>query len=362
MWRLFSVPKRWFPAAICMLLYLVIPLTSRAECTLTFLPMEESKYLLKGTGCEGIAAVNFTVDYDATDLSAPRVDVMGGRMLEEDGGEATSRPGSLEVHILRDDPRAGYFEACVYFQKREAYPAVINFVTAEIADLSGELKPVPVEIVPPVPGMNDPDPVEPAPDPSSPPPVTLKPDGKAVFERFRDFAGEKSLAAFTALFSRGDPCCRQVPPVVITDGKQTAQVVIGGVDESKVRQMKKGAPLFTVSGGQLISVKRGTEAEEWIAIVSPDEKWWDVRVTCTAADETIDFPLTVVPPIQIPSDQLAEINDKTFMPRLRSFLDETGNGKPRVAVWFREYLFTANYLAAREKRERKQPRATTEDP
>lgn len=368
MWRSYLTPKRWFPAAVFALLCLIAPALGRAECSLTFLPMEESKYLLKGTGCAGIAAVNFTVDYDATDLFTPRVDVMGGRMLEEDGGEATSRPGSLEIHILRDDPGAGYFEACVYFQKREDYPAVINFVTVEVADLSGEWRPVPVKVVPPVPGMNEPDPVE-APSASTVPPSALaktehgppaamEPDGKAVFERFRDFAGEKSLAAFKALFSRGDPCCRQVPPVVITDGKQTAQVVIGGVEEGRVRQMKNGLPLFSVRGGELISVKRGKGEEEWIAFVQPYEKWWDVRVSCTAADETIHFPLTAAPAIAIPPHQLAGLDESTFLPRLRSFLEETGKEKPPAAVWFREYLFAANYLAALEKMERALPRGT----
>jgi hypothetical protein len=133
---------------------------------------------------------------------------MGGRLQEDSDKE--SSPGNLHGRIVRDNPGAGYFEATVYFQESADYPPVAYFVTAEIADLSGELKPVPVEMVPPVPGMNDPDPVEPVHDPSSPPPGTLKPDGKAVFERFRDFAGGKSLAAFTALFSRADPCCRQV--------------------------------------------------------------------------------------------------------------------------------------------------------
>lgn len=361
MWCPFSIPKRCFPAAVFTLLCLVTPAPGRAECSLTFLPMEESKYLLKGEGCEGVAAVNVTVDYDSTDPSPPKVEVMGGRLLEEDS-ERGSSPGSLQVRIEREDPGAGYFEACVYFHEIAAYPAVINFVTAEIADMSDDLRPVLVEMVPPVPGMNDPDPIEATPDTSSPPPgaaeteqvppVAMEPDGKAVFERFRDFTGEKSLPAFTALFSRVDPCCRQAPPVVITDGRQRAQVVIGGTEEGRGMRMKDGAPLLTVSGGRLISVKRGSE-EGWIATIQPYENWWDVRVSYTASDEAIDFPLTVAPPIEISPGQLAAIDERTFLPRLRSFLDETGKEEPKVAVWFREYLFTANYLATQEERERK---------
>lgn len=359
MWRLLSLPKRWFPAAAVMLVYLVTPVLSRAECSLTFLPMEESIYLLRGTGCEGIAAVDFALGYNSAGLS-PRVDVMGGR-LQEDNDEISS-PGNLHGRIVRDNPGAGYFEVTVYFQEGADYPPVVYFVTAEIADMSDDLRPVLVKMVPPVPGMNDPDPIKATPDTSSPPPgapeteqvppVAMEPDGKAVFERFRDFTGEKNLPAFTALFSRVDPSCRQAPPVVITDGRQRAQVVVGGTEEGRNMRMKDGVPLLTVSGGRLISVKRGSE-EGWIATIQPYENWWDVRVSYTVSDEAIDFPLTVAPPIEISPGQLAEIDERTFLARLRSFLDETGKEEPKVAVWFREYLFTANYFAMQEERERK---------
>jgi hypothetical protein len=377
MWRL----KQWFPA-ICMLMCLAAPAPSHAECSLTFIPIEESKYLLKGEGFERIAAVTFTVDYDTTYLFAPDVVVMGGRLLEEDRGAATP-PGNLQLHILNEEHNA-VFEATIYFEKRGDYPAVINFVRAEVADLSGALRPVPVEMVAPVnspqseavPAVTTPESAPAAPSlevgaetlahelgvtadglpPADPPArtpaaaaptvpqadiVPAAPRKKRVAERFRDFNGKKSLAAFRSLISGADPCCSQIPPVMIADGKRTARVVISGVGEGD------GAPRFTVSGGRLISVERGTKKEEWILVIRPYEKGWDVRVSATFADETIDFPLIVAPAIEIPRHKLAEISEKSFMPRLRSFLA----GKPRRAnqkspVWLSEYLFTANYLAA----------------
>jgi len=380
MWRLPSIPKRWFPAAICMVLYLVTPVLSRAASSLSFIPIEESKYLLRGEGCEGIATVTFTVDYDTTYLFAPDVVVMGGKLLEEDRG-VVARPGNLQLHILNEEHNA-VFEATIYFQKRGDYPAIVNFVTAEVTDLSGALRPVPVEMVAPPPLTGEPQPAEAASDPASPPPdfsaetltheliaqqdgpspvdppawtlasatpvpqtdrvpAASEPKKKTVAERFREFSGKKSLAAFTALFSGTDPCCRQSPPVVIADGRRTVRVVISGVGEGD------GAPFFTVSGGRLISVKRGTK-REWIVVVRPFEKGWDVRVSTTVADETSDFPLTVAPAIGIPRRKLVEIDEKTFMPRLRSFLaGKPGSGNPNSPVWLREYLFTANYLAAR---------------
>ncbi|MCM2359960.1 MAG: hypothetical protein NDI77_17545 [Geobacteraceae bacterium] len=374
MWRL----KRWFPAAICLLLYLVNPLPARAECLLSFVPIEESKYLLKGEGCEGIASVHLTVDYDTTYLFAPDVVVMGGRLQEEDRGAATP-PGNLQLHILNDDHSAA-FEATLYFQKRGEYPPVINFVTAEVADLSGAQRPVPVEMVAPVnspqggeaPAVTTPEaaPAAPASDGGTgsalresgataeglpPVPATdceqavpAEPERKAVFERFREFVGKKSHAAFTALFSGIDPCCRQIPPVLIADGSSTARVVISGMEGGD------GAPLFTVSGGRLISVERGRDGEEWIVTVRPDEKQWDVRVRSAAANGSIDFPLIVAPAIDVPRRKLAKVDAKSFMPRLRSFLaGKPAKGKEKSPAWFREYLFTANYLAARGERRKR---------
>ncbi len=385
--RLPSISKRWFLAAICMLLCLVTPAPSRAENPLTFIPIEESKYLLKGEGFEGIAAITFTVDYDTTYLFDPQVTVMGGKLLEEDRG-ATSPPGNLQLHILNEDHNA-FFEATIYFQKRGDYPAVINFVTAEVTDRSGALRPIPVTMVAPPPSMNEPKPAEAAPAPTSPSPevgaetlayeLGAPPDGpspakpaactpaaasppvpqtdsvrttpaklkKTVAERFREFSGENSLAAFTALFSGADPRCRQTPPVVIADGRRTARVVISGVEEGT------GAPHFTVSDGRLISVERGMK-KEWILVVQPFDKAWNVRVSRTGAGETIDFPLIAATAIDIPPHKLAKLNEKTFMLRLRSFLAEKpARGKPKSPLWLREYVFTANYLAARGVRKRK---------
>ena len=357
MWLPSSIAKRCFFVAIGMLLYLVDPLPACAESSLTFFPIEESKYLLKGEGFEGVAALTFTVDYDTAYLFAPDVSVMGGRLLEEDCGAS---PGNLQLHVLNEDHNA-VLEATIYFQKRGEYPPVINFVTAEVADLSGGVRPVPVHMEAPVnlpedeevPAAADPTDVAALPSPESdaetlarelgvPPAVT--PKTKAVFERFRDFSGTRSLAAFRELFYDVDPCCRQTPSVLIADGRRTARIVISGVEDGD------GPPLFTVSGGGLVSAKRGSNDEEWIVVVRPHQGWWDVRVNATFANAALDFPLTVTPALEMPSRKPVQITDKTFMLRLRSFLSgKPGNVPSEYPVWLLEYLFTANHLAALEE-------------
>lgn len=364
--RLPSMPKRCFLVTIGTLLCLANPLLCRAECSLTFTPIEESKYLLKGEGCEEIAELSFTVDYDTAYLFAPDVTVMGGRLMEEDRGASTP-PGKLQLHHLNENHEP-LFEATIFFQKRGDYPPVINFVTAEVVDRSGEVRPVQVEMAAPVNTPQDgenPAAAKPADDPASSrdadaetlarelggaqgedtPPVPAP--AQAVFERFRDFTGKKSFAALRELFYGVDPCCRQVPAVVVADGRRTARVVISGVE------VGDRAPLFSVSGGTLVSAQRGGHDEEWIVVVQPYQNWWDVRVRAVFANSVLDFPLTATPAIGIPRRTLAQIKDSDFMLRLQGFLaGKPGKGKPAYPAWFREYLFTANCLAAQEGQKR----------
>jgi hypothetical protein len=341
----FMLARQWLLASICMVLSLITPALSLAEVSLTFLPMEESKYLIRGQGFEGISAVNLTVDYDTTYLFFPQVDVMGGELLEENRGAATS-PGNLELHIRRQDPNAP-FEVTIYFQKRGPFDAIINFVTAEVADLSGDFRPVIVEMVKPSPSMNEPDapvsPTHPAPESDGAPAAPEEEQRKPVAYRFRDFTGGKTFSAFTALFSEIDPSCRQTPPVVVADGTRFAEVVVAGLNKGN------RTPRCTVSGGRLVAAQPGAR-QEWVLVVQPGENEWNVRIHCAAAHRTIEIPLIAAPAIEIPYQTLAGINERTFMPRLRSFIAErAGKGKTESPVWLLEYLFTANYLLAQEE-------------
>jgi len=359
--RISAALRRCLPAA-GLLLHLAAPQPARSECALSFLPIEESKYLLKGEGCEEAASVSITVDYDTAYLFAPEATVMGGSFPEE-YRTALQTPGSLQLRILNEE-RSAALEATLYFQKRGDYPAVINFVTAEVADLSGAVSPVQVEMAAPANLPEEEVPGKPAgqtpsvaqeplhellkagdqPPPASNASKAPPPGGKTVLERFREYSGTRTFAALKALFEGGDPCCSQTPPILVADGRKTARIVLSGVETAA------GPPRFTVSGGSLVSARRSSD-EEWVVVVRPDRYAWEVRLNAIFANAVIDLPLAVVPPIEIPRRQLAQINAKTFPARLQSFVSSY-KGVSKYPVWLREYLFTANCLAARAGRER----------
>jgi len=66
---------------------------------------------------------------------------MGGTLLQ--GAPLDATPGRLYLNIQTEE-QSPVFEACLFFQKQGDCPAVINFVTAEVADLAGAQQPAAV--------------------------------------------------------------------------------------------------------------------------------------------------------------------------------------------------------------------------
>jgi hypothetical protein len=130
---------RMLPACFWLLFTLVVPMSSHADIALSFIPIEEAKFLIKGEGYEGVVSIHLTIDYDATYLTDPQVTVMGGKLNE--GARGSTVPGRLLLDILNEE-HSPVFEACVFFQKQGDYPAVINFVMAEVTDPAGARQPV----------------------------------------------------------------------------------------------------------------------------------------------------------------------------------------------------------------------------
>jgi hypothetical protein len=62
------------------------PAAAQAEMSLSFTPIEEAKFLIKGAGWEDATSVEVTIDYDTTYLTAPEATIMGNP-----AGRVTSR-------------------------------------------------------------------------------------------------------------------------------------------------------------------------------------------------------------------------------------------------------------------------------
>ena len=140
--------------------FISIPAVSQAELSLSFTPIEEAKFLIKGTGWEEDAFLKLAIDYDATYLITPEATIMGG--ILQKGSRLDATPGQVQLKVINDG-QSPNFEVCIFFQKQGEYPAVINFVTAEATGPTGIRHSVPVAMKA---------------NPNTPQPPVVTPDGR----------------------------------------------------------------------------------------------------------------------------------------------------------------------------------------
>lgn len=119
---------------------LLAPVPIEAASPLSFTPIEEAKFLIKG-GWIDTSTLDLVIDYDTTYLVAPEATIMGGLLQESEHLDATS--GRVLLRAINNGQSLN-FEICLFFQKKGQFPAIINFVTAEATGPGGRIRPVPV--------------------------------------------------------------------------------------------------------------------------------------------------------------------------------------------------------------------------
>lgn len=140
-----TYPLRRALAISLALLVLALPAAVLAETVVSFVPIEEAKFLIRGTGWESGETVHLIVDYDTTYLAVPEVTVMGGALGAAWPGQVA--PGRVELEVYNTELSPG-FEACIFFRKDGTFPAVINYVTAESTDPDGLRQSLSVMLLP----------------------------------------------------------------------------------------------------------------------------------------------------------------------------------------------------------------------
>ena len=160
-------------------------------------------------------------------------------------------------------------------------------------------------------------------------------------ELFRDFAGERTLAEFSALFGGREGKVTQEPPIIVADGATTATIrvaVADGGDET---------PLFLLEKARLVSLQPDNGG--WLVTMLPEQGTSQARLTMRTEAVLIDFPLVVVPPWPAAGKDLP-----LSAAGLKRFQMERGTDKaPRhdlngdgVRDYLDEYIFMAHLLLA----------------
>lgn len=167
----------------------------------------------------------------------------------------------------------------------------------------------------------------------------------AVLERFRDYRGERTPAAFMALFDQQQTIgFRQDPPVVLSDGKAVVRLRFVSTPE------RENISDVALSGGRVLAARKDPEATNtWIIDVVPEKGTYDMAMALLQSGVLMVFPVAVAPPVNIDLNKSGDVTEEDF----RIFLRDQGTTPSAVSDLngdgihdFRDdYLFTANYLA-----------------
>jgi hypothetical protein len=160
-------------------------------------------------------------------------------------------------------------------------------------------------------------------------------------DKFRLFAGEKSVDNLTGLFNgNGGATFSQSPAIAITDGKATVKVTITKVTG-------ENAPTFTFNSARAVSVHSLGDGD-WEVVAKPEKGAINASIVMIANGEAQEIPLTVAPKAEtvlsksgLPQDDFQLfLNDRGTATAPK--YDLNGDGK---RDYLDDYIYTANYLA-----------------
>ena len=171
---------------------------------------------------------------------------------------------------------------------------------------------------------------------------------KSVLQRFKEFEGERTIKAYTALFAvEGPPGFTQTPPIAVADGIATVVLTVGsGATDQR-------APNFALKGAKIITLKSADEGV-WVVEAKPEKGVVAAILTVIRGNGVAEYPLTVTPPVDLKTDKSDTAVSEADFSR---FLKERGSVKgPKFDLnddgkrdYVDDYIYTANYLIAMKK-------------
>jgi hypothetical protein len=165
---------------------------------------------------------------------------------------------------------------------------------------------------------------------------------QSVLERFRQYRGERTPRELSGLFER-DPLIgfQQEPAIALSDG--VTPVTVRFITTPVWARTKELACMRA----RLLTLERDPDATNtWIAVLLPEKGTDSASLSVLQNDVLMVYQITVAPKIDLPksateADFRVYLNKQTASPRKAS----PPGGE--TATWREDYIFTANYLAAR---------------
>jgi hypothetical protein len=164
----------------------------------------------------------------------------------------------------------------------------------------------------------------------------------SVLERFRKNDKERTAKTFLSFFDQVEANgFRQEPQVALSDGKATVKVFF------VVPSSGGAAPDFALRGARLVSIKKDADrSNTWMIEALPEKGGYAASLTVSQGDVMLDYPLVLAPKIDL-KEGSKPVTDEDFSRYLSGKRrDLNGDGK---SDFLDDYIFTANFIAARQK-------------
>lgn len=375
---------------------LLFPVSVFASALVSVSSSGGGSFQIEGAGIEGAAAFDLSLSYDASALSNPRVAVgslVAGSMMEVNANNL----GVLRIVIIRIMPASGSGQiATLSFNQNGVNLGKVYSLNAKLLDINGQPQRVATQIInaaePSAKALPTPTPAttiassnaisfdekhqpvdlpvksEAQPTSQDQPEILggIESDSigslpvnvaaaeqiiihKSVLDRFKQYAGKRSIEAFSELFNQPVSAeCKQNPSVVLSDGKSQISMLLSSVTGVELSS-------FDITAAQLISIKENrNNVNAWITNLLPEKGSISASIAYRQGTDTVVCPLTVAPQVNIDFDKSKSITDTDVRlyfntrKRKKSFrFDLNHDGKQDYQD---DYIFTANYLAATDSR------------
>jgi hypothetical protein len=303
----------------------------------------DKAFTVEGDDINITAKVQMTVAYDSSVLTKPRVTVDGGTVTNV----MDANPGTLIFDANQGSEETPSLVIHLSFDKKGTGSGGIFSVKGKIMELDGTITPSSTMPNPSSPSLlawvaNDTEreaaagQEEAAAGGEGDLPLHSQ---QSVLQRFRAFAGERGLRAYLALFekSTGEPPVQE-PPVVLSDGKALVRITFPWKAE------EGSAPDIALSDATLVHLGMNDQ-KCWVVTALPNPGSWTARLLIKLAEQVVEFPLVVAPPVKLrkgisAENFLAELDAFHFEPASAG-KGEKAQERPRLSA----YIFSANFLA-----------------
>jgi hypothetical protein len=171
-------------------------------------------------------------------------------------------------------------------------------------------------------------------------------DLTSILERFKEYSGDRRPQDFIALFEfEGASRFRQNPAIALADGETLVEVILfseSGHDHSMD---------LAVMGADLVSIEEDPgDSRSLVLKLLPGKGVYEASLALPLDNLMVVLPLVVAPRLNVDLDNSGTVTDSDFTLFLEkgSAFDLNGDGK---RDYLDDYLFTANYLAAKQGKE-----------